>query len=648
MITAIRKSFQSKSYKIVIWITILALAGVFSIPQLIRDLRTSTWVAKVNGAQIPYTDFVFKARAQEARIQMLRQQYGQLADLLLQSLGVSADPKIFALEMLIKEELIAEVAQRMNLRVSPTFVSEKLASPTFVQQELSDLVPVFVMDPYAGINMQALRAYLQRLRISMSDFEDKVDRVIERKTLMDLVNGALYLPDFVLKEQYRAEYLAKRYSILHFNFGDYVTKAKASPASLEQLKTFYEQNTKDSKRYWMPEQRAGKVWAFDADTYGVAVDEDAIEAYYNDRKKSEFIETPLQVQVRRILFKIDKDQDAQAIYEKAQALREELLKDPAQFAKKAQELSQDIESAKQGGLLPFFERGSKHKAFDRAAFLLQNDGDISDVVVTDDGVELIQRVSKKPATFKPLSAVRNEIEKTLRAKKFKELFTKDMQAVVSSGMQEPAVLKKSKSEVINLTSADETPRTKALFRVKKEGEFSFYVEGNKGYLVQATAIKKPYLPTFEALKDTIERDYYEEVAASMLKRDLEHAKELSKNTSFADLKKQFNITMDHTGLVKPSDAETMKQLQKKGLPVDKITKLMNEGSVVAIPTDFDGYLVRLDEVEPFNQQEFEHKREELKKQLYGEYARMLAEGFVASLGRNATITINESLLTAGQ
>jgi hypothetical protein len=257
-------------------------------------------------------------------------------------------------------------------------------------------------------------------------------------------------------------------------------------------------------------------------------------------------------------------------------------------------------------------------------------------------------VSKKPATFKPLSAVRNEIEKTLRTKKFKELFTKDMQAVVSGGTQEPEILKKSKPEVINLTSADDTPRTKALFRVKKEGEFSFYVEGNKGYLIQATAIKKPYLPTFEALKDTIERDYYEEVAGSMLKRDLEHAKELSKNTSFADLKKQFNITMDHTGLVKPSDAETMKQLQKKGLPVDKITKLMNEGSVVAIPTDFDGYLVRLDEVEPFNQQEFEHKREELKKQLYGEYARVLDEGFVASLGRNATITINESLLTAGQ
>lgn len=650
MITAIRKSFHSKSYKIVIWVTILALAGVFSIPQLIRDVGLTPWIARVNGLKIPYVDFILKANIQEARIHMLRQQYGQFADYLLQSLGASADPKVFALESLIKESLVAGVANDMCLRVNTAFVAEKLANPTFVQQELSDIVPLFVIDPHHGINMQALRAYLQRLRITISDFEDKVDKIIERKTLMDFVHGALYIPDFAAKERYRTEYLAKRYSILHFNFGDYVTRAKAVPARVEDLQAFYEKNTQNSKRYLMPEQRVGKVWTFDPKSYGIAIDEDAIGIYYNDHKKSEFVEKPMQVQVRRILFKTDDDKNIQAVLEQAKVLREELLLDPSQFGKKARELSQDTESAQQDGLLPFFERGKKEKPFDRAAFLLQKDGDISDVVVTKEGVELIQRVRKKPATFKSLAAVHHEIEKILRMKKFKELFAKEMQSLVSGENQASEVLKKAtgKAEEVPLRSADESLRTKTLFKIKKEGGFGFYNEGDKGYLVQAIAIKEPYMPTFEALKDTIERDYYEEAAAVMLKQNLEHAKELSKTTSFADLKTKFNASIEHTGLIKYSDTEAAKSLQKKGLSPEKIMNLSVEGAVILMQAGSDGYLVRLDEVEPFNEQEFQSKLAELKSKLYGEYARIAAEGFVASLSRNATITINESLLTTNK
>jgi hypothetical protein len=47
MITAIRKSFKSKAYKIILWITILALAGVFSLPELLKMGEKSSWFAKV-------------------------------------------------------------------------------------------------------------------------------------------------------------------------------------------------------------------------------------------------------------------------------------------------------------------------------------------------------------------------------------------------------------------------------------------------------------------------------------------------------------------------------------------------------------------------------------------------------------------------
>ncbi len=653
MITEIRKSFKSKSYKIILWVTIFALAGVFSLPQLMRDFGTKMWIVDVNGAQVPYSDFVVKAQAQEMRIQMLRQQYGQLADMLLQSLGVSADPKVFALQNLIKDELVTEVANASNVKISPTFIAEKLKSPQFVQQELSDLVPMFVMDPYTGINTQALRAYLQRMRMSMSDFEQSVDKILERRIVMDFLTGALYVPEFILKERYIADFVAKRYSLMHFNFGDYVTKAKATPATAEQLKAFYDEQNKLAKRYWIPEQREGKAWAFDAASYGLSVDDDAIESYYNAHKKSEFSDAPAQIQVRRILFKTEKGSDMQGLHDKMQKAREELLKDPSQFAQKAKELSEDKETAKNGGLMPFFALGTQHKALDRAAFLLQNDGDISEVIGTDEGVELLQRVAKKAASYKPLAAVKKDIEKIVIAKKFKEQFAHDMQRLVNAQTLDHdylnTLLKRTgKPEAIALAAKEDTPRSLAMFKIKKEGDYSFYVADNKGYLVQATHIKDRYLPALENARDTVEHDWFEEQAVKLLQADLKKTKEAAKVTTFADLKNTVKATIERTEPIKSSDTEGLKYLQQKGLPVEKMLALTTVGGVAETMVDLDGYLIRLDEIEPFNEQEFTEKRKELMSKLSMENARILAEGFVASLRRNAIININESLLKTGQ
>lgn len=633
------------------WLVILALAGVFSIPQLIRDMHTPDWIAQINGSKVSYAEFIFRARSQEARIQMLRQQYGQLADMLLQSLGASADPRIFALESLIRDELLIQVARSMKLRVSPAFVTEKLASPLFIQQELSDLVPMFVLDPYHGINTQALRAYLQRMRISMSDFERKVDQVLERRTLLDILDGALYIPDFVVKERYQEEYLAKSYSLLHFNFGNYRTKAQQAPVGDEQLKEFFEQKNNASKQYWMPEQRAGKIWEFGTGSYGVAVDEDIITSYYHEHKKSEFLEEGPQVQIRHILLKADHDTSMQSVYEKAQKLRAELVNSPAIFAEKAREVSQDEATAQQGGLMPFFSRGTHHKALDRAAFLLQNDGDISEVIVTDAGAEIIQRVSKKSATYKPLKSVYKDIEKKLKSKKFKEQFAQEAQKAVSGELSVDQLVKKtagSARDIALVSRNDSSAHNKALFKIKQQGDYGFYVDGDKGYLIQLVTLTKPYLPSFESLKDVISQDYYQEKASELLQQDMERAKELAKTDDIAQLAKKFSAPLKTPSAIKKSDAEEVARLQKEGLPVDAMFSISAQGDIAEAKVDLDGFIIRLDAIAPFDNDEFAHEKDKLKKQLQSEYRRLLGAGFVASLSRNATIKVNESLLTTAK
>ena len=46
------------------------------------------------------------------------------------------------------------------------------------------------------------------------------------------------------------------------------------------------------------------------------------------------------------------------------------------------------------------------------------------------GVELIQRVSRKQAVYKPLSAVKNDIHQLLGNRKFQELFAEDMRPIM--------------------------------------------------------------------------------------------------------------------------------------------------------------------------------------------------------------------------
>ncbi len=71
-------------------------------------------------------------------------------------------------------------------------------------------------------------------------------------------------------------------------------------------------------------------------------------------------------------------------------------KNDSDFAKLAEEYSQDPGSAKKGGDLGYFPRRSMVKEFDEAAFNLKNVGDISSVIKTRFGYHIIKLTGKTP------------------------------------------------------------------------------------------------------------------------------------------------------------------------------------------------------------------------------------------------------------
>ena len=121
---------------------------------------------------------------------------------------------------------------------------------------------------------------------------------------------------------------------------------------------------------------------------------------------------PGKIRVAHILVPFAKDtaaQDTAAVLARAEELYQQAVAGE-DFAELAKSFSADSGSAKRGGVLPVLGLGEMIEPFEKAAFALQQPGDISRPVKTRFGYHIIKIVDVKPAQAKPLKEVRAEIE----------------------------------------------------------------------------------------------------------------------------------------------------------------------------------------------------------------------------------------------
>lgn len=83
------------------------------------------------------------------------------------------------------------------------------------------------------------------------------------------------------------------------------------------------------------------------------------------------------------------------------------------------------------------------------------------------------------------------------------------------------------------------------------------------------------------------------------------------------------------------------ELQKKGIDVTKMFHMEQPGGIATFEQNGNGFVVRLDEIAPFDQNLYDQKKADLHKELEQQKKSFIFAGFVASLYRNAHITKNE-------
>ncbi len=648
MITDIRRRFQDKAFKGVIWFSIVALIIYFSLETVLRVIGrdgSAQSLGTVNGLTISLNEFRRKVGQAEQRILYLREQFGPYADQLLKAYGLSTDPQESAMHDIIREKVLDSAGDALHLAVAPAFVIEKLQDPSFVMQELGPVSSL--IDKSGSINMQALNAYLRRQGMTMQDFENAIEEGLRRSFLLDIARGAAYVPDYMLKQRYVREFVPKKYSILTFSAADYVPKETVSN---EALKAFFDAQNRKTRRYVIPEKRSAQLWMFNPSDYGIKITDKETSQYYTNHK-IDYVAQQEGVEVRRILFKLDEGADAAKVRALAEKVHQQILEKPKEFAALAKKHSQDAATAKKGGLMGFISKNEGYDpALERAAFALKKDNDVSPLVQTAQGIEIIQRVSKRQATYKPLEETKESINQKLLMDKFKRLFGQEARKTTQELAQNPQALptfvkeKQAIEKTVDAVQKETGPLSNVLFKIDK-GSYGTYFEGEQGIIAQLMEIQPAVTPSLESVKEQVVHDYQQQQAFEKMQQAVDQAYKRAATEpaeSMNDLKNAYRAQLETTDFIAPSDYTAMQELTKKGISNEQLRELGTVGSIGKEITPEHGYIIRLDELKKYTPEDFTAHKKELLSRAYQELQQRVESGFVASLYKNATIRLNKS------
>ena len=164
MITEIRNYIKTSSTSSMIGlITVLALGGVFSLPMLLKQVSSSgPWAFKVSGKEISYQEFSRESADQQERINRFKAQYGQFAEMLFQSQGIDLNPQVFARDILIRQELLDQLAESIHIEITQDFIVQKLQDRDFIINNLSDIIQPFVFDQNGSLSQESYRLYTKQ------------------------------------------------------------------------------------------------------------------------------------------------------------------------------------------------------------------------------------------------------------------------------------------------------------------------------------------------------------------------------------------------------------------------------------------------------------------------------------------------------
>ena len=538
-------------------------------------MQKQAWAIKVNDAVVGQRDFDVEVQKQQQYISAIRAQYGQFADYILQMYGLF-DPRQSAATTLVKRALLDQAAQSMGIAIHHDYLVEKLYDQEFSQKYLSDIVPPYLYDQDGGINNVYLREYLQRIGIDSTQFENEVTDALARNSVGDVLGHYAYTPEFEREYAINKDAFKKQFTYVMYDLAEFIKKNSKVEISQQELQVFYDNENRRAHRYMVPEKRRGTYWEFSPEAYGVVVTDDEVENYYQQRRMQEFVSQPVKVGIRKIVIPISDELPRAQAYDLAQDVYQKAVVQSDGFAQLAKEYSQD-ETAKHGGEVESFVRGSQPLPIDKAAFTLQNDGDIAPVITMDDQFVIVQRISRTPAILKQLSEVAKDIVATLQKQKFARAFNDDARlsnvATDEQSLQAFIARHGGVQRDLPLQERAEIPMVRELFVFPDLGLRAVMMDKDNGIIVQLDEIERAYTPKLEEIASQVNQDLIEHNARQQMQITAKKAYEQA-------LEGNWDKKPTMTRHLLLSESDDVKAIQKQGLDVTSLRQMDVLGAVI--------------------------------------------------------------------
>ena len=311
------------------------------------------------------------------------------------------EAKYATLERLVREQVIAAAAQKLQLVASDTRLARELQqSPSIAA----------LRGPDGKLDMERYKQLAASQGMTPEMFEMQVRSDLSNRQVIQGVQASAYATTSQTQTALNAFLQRREVQILNFPAADFLSKVTVSDAD---LKAYYDKNT---DKFQSPETADVEYVMLDTDSLknAVSVNEQDLKTYYEQNLQR--LSSQEERRASHILITAAKDApDAEK--KAARAKAEDLLKavkaKPASFAELARKNSQDPGSAVKGGDLDFFGRGAMVKAFEDAAFSMKK-SDISDVVESEFGYHIIQVTDIKAPKAQSFESMRPSLEAELK------------------------------------------------------------------------------------------------------------------------------------------------------------------------------------------------------------------------------------------
>lgn len=371
----------------------------FGVESYVKSLGSDDNVATIGDMKITQQQFQQALREQQERLR------GQL--------GGQIDPKMLDNPAARRAILDDMIAQRVLLLEASK--KRMMASDEALRQAINAIEPFKVDGKFSQERYEQL---LRGQGMTPAGFEMQMRQDITLQQVAGVVGQSGFVPRTVVDRVLALQ--AEKREVLEYRLGleAYLDQVKLAE---DAAKKFYDAN---GKQFELPEQARIEyvVLSMDAIAAQLTVSDAEVKGWYDSHKDR--YQMPEERRASHILVaaqKAGKEKDnARA---QAEALLQEVRKNPAAFAELAKKHSADPGSAAKGGDLGFFGRGMMVKAFEDTVFK-QKEGEISDIVESDFGFHIIKLTGVHGAKEKPLAEVRGDIEaelkKTAAARKFAE------------------------------------------------------------------------------------------------------------------------------------------------------------------------------------------------------------------------------------